>query len=257
MIVVDNASSDGTADAASSVPGVEVVRLGRNCGAAARNHAVLRLQTPYVAFSDDDSWWAPGALARAERLFKRHPQLGLIAGRIMVGPDGRVDPGCEAMNRSPLGHPPGCPGPAVLGFIACGAIVRRSAFLDAGGFDPALHIAGEETLLALDMASSGWDLAYVDDVVAHHHPYPDSREGRRTLELRNQLWITWLRRPVPLAMRLTGRTAWHARRQGEARAALRGIVPLIPRVLRSRERLPASVETMMRVLDDAGTTARA
>lgn len=69
VIVVDNGSSDETvqlARVASSA--IDIVPLDRNLGGAGRNVGVLRAETPYVAFSDDDSWWAPGALARASDL---------------------------------------------------------------------------------------------------------------------------------------------------------------------------------------------
>ena len=57
IIVVDNASSDGTAQAvARTFPHVEVLRQSRNLGAAGRNAGVERAGTPYVAFSDDDTW---------------------------------------------------------------------------------------------------------------------------------------------------------------------------------------------------------
>lgn len=66
VIVVDNGSRDGTARAVrGEFPGVTLIRNRRNRKAAARNQGVRRAATPYVAFSDDDSWWDPGALARA------------------------------------------------------------------------------------------------------------------------------------------------------------------------------------------------
>src|SRR5918911_3792446 len=66
IVVVDNASSDGTPEAVRrAFPSVRVIELVENVGAAARNVGVEAVETPYVAFSDDDSWWAPGALARA------------------------------------------------------------------------------------------------------------------------------------------------------------------------------------------------
>ena len=68
----------------------------------------------------------------------------------------------------------------MLGFLACGAVVRREAYLAAGGFDDVVFFMGEEERLALDLATLGWGLAYVDEVVAHHHPSPtrDSSSGR-------------------------------------------------------------------------------
>src|SRR3954447_26521272 len=121
VVVADNGSADGTpAPLRARFPQVEVLELGRNRGAAARNAAVAVLGTPYVAFSDDDSWWAPGALARAAALFDAHPRLGLVAARILVGPDERLDPVCIAMEHSPLRADDGGPGRPVLGFVACG-----------------------------------------------------------------------------------------------------------------------------------------
>ena len=57
VIVVDNGSSDGSAQAVrSAFPQVDVVGLDRNLGAPARNIGVRRATTPYVPFADDDSW---------------------------------------------------------------------------------------------------------------------------------------------------------------------------------------------------------
>jgi hypothetical protein len=51
---------------------------------------------------------------------------------------------------------PDLPGPPVLGFIACGGIVRRAAFLEVGGFNSRLGVGGEEELLAVDLTARGW-----------------------------------------------------------------------------------------------------
>lgn len=73
------------------------------------------------------------------------------------------------MAASPLGRHPSLPGPSVLGFLACSAIVRRSGFLGVGGFSTLLHFAAKK-LLSYDLAAHGWQLFYADDVHAHHHP---------------------------------------------------------------------------------------
>ncbi|XVV06407.1 glycosyltransferase family 2 protein [Actinosynnema sp. CA-248983] len=244
VVVVDNGSSDETVARASSFPRVSVVALGRNLGAVARNHGVRRARTPYVAFCDDDSWWAGDALPRAERLFASHPRLGLIAARTVVEPEGRVDPVCSEMASSPLGWSADLPGPAVFGFLCCGAVVRRRAFLEVGGFHPLLFFRGEERLFAWDMAAAGWACAYVDSVTAHHQPSRargSARAGRRR-ELRNDLLSTWLRRPpsVALAAALAlGRRALH---DPAARGALGGALLRLPRAMRFRRRLPPQVE---------------
>ena len=66
IVVVDNASTDGTAAAVRRrYLDVAVIESRRPLGSAARTLGVAAAGTPLVAFSDDDSWWAPGALERA------------------------------------------------------------------------------------------------------------------------------------------------------------------------------------------------
>lgn len=133
VIYVDNASTDGSARAVQQhFPQVHIIRLKHNAGAYARTIGVRRAGTPFVAFADDDSWWAPGALRNAARAMADHDRLALVNARILVGEEERLDPTCAQMARSPLPGAPGVPGAAVLGFIACGAMVRREAFLQAG-----------------------------------------------------------------------------------------------------------------------------
>src|SRR3954467_10656288 len=213
VVVADNGSRDGTpARIRARFPDVEVLELGENRGAGARNAAVEALDTPYVAFCDDDSWWSPGSLARAAGLFDAMPRLGLLAARILVGPDERLDPVCAAMEGSPLRAGEGTPGRPVLGFVCCGAIVRRAAYLGVGGFDARYGIGGEERPLAIDLAAAGWELRYVPDLVAHHHPAGGGvRPGRRAAMLRNEVWSAWLHRPAGAALR---RTAGLVRRSG-------------------------------------------
>jgi len=171
VILVDNGSADGTPDLVRrSFPHVTVVELGENRGAVARNVGVELADTAYVAFADDDSWWAPGSLTCAVQLLDAHPRLAVLAGRMLVGEAACLDPVCTLMAESPLGREVDLPGPSVLGFVACGAVVRRTAYLQTGGFDPVIFFMGEEERLALDLAALGWGLAYVDQVVAHHHP---------------------------------------------------------------------------------------
>jgi GT2 family glycosyltransferase len=254
VIVCDNGSRDGTPDALRrGARGARVIALGRNLGAAARNHGVARARSPSVALSDDDSWWAPGALERAAGVFETHPRLGLLAAHVVVEPDGHDDPTSEAMSRSPLGRDPDLPGPSVLGFIACGAVVRRSAFLAVGGFDPRLLVGGEERLLALNLASAGWGLAYVPEVVAHHRP--SARRdvaARERLIVRNDTWTAWLRRPLRVAVAQTLAAGRAALSDSAVRAGLLDAVQGAGWVLRERKPVPDSVERGLLRLEAAG-----
>jgi GT2 family glycosyltransferase len=254
VIVVDNGSADGSSGAVRAAhPWVDVVELRSNRGAVARNLGVQRATTPYVAFADDDSWWAPDALERAADILDGSPEVGLIAGRVLVGPAERLDDTCAEMLASPLlGSRPGVPGTPVLGFLACAAVVRRAAFLAVGGFDDLLFFFGEEALLAMDLAAAGWALQYVEGVVAHHHPSAPSDPGaRRTRQLRNDLLVTWMRRPLPTAARRTLELLRAARCEPTARRALLEALARAPRALARRRAMPLAVEEMLARLDQA------
>ncbi|MBA8952723.1 GT2 family glycosyltransferase [Actinomadura namibiensis] len=247
VIVVDNASADETA-AIASVAGARVIRLSRDLGAAARNLAVREAGTRYVAFADDDSWWEPGALDRAVEIMDAHPRAALLAARVLVGEQERPDPVSEAMARAPLGRPADLPGPSVLGFLACSVIVRRDAFLQVGGFSPVLRFGGEEELLALDLAAAGWGLAYVPELVVHHHPSPHGRDpaARRRREVRNRLLTAWLRRPLPVL----GHQLLTALAGADGRRGALAAVRAFPAVARARRPVPPEVEAARAALAD-------
>lgn len=255
IIVVDNGSSDSTADIARGMGSVvEVIRLEQNLGGAGRNIGVLKAQTPYIAFSDDDSWWEPGALQRAVELFEMYPSIGLIAARILVGPERRLDDLCRVMQRSeaPLReHGITCEaGIPVVGFAACGAILRRTAFLEAGGFDRRLGVGGEEHILALDLLRNGWQLAYVDEIVAYHHPSPVRDRGKRKrLEARNLLWSAWLRRPAGTAFSQTWRVIKLSGRDSDYRAGIVGALSALRWVFSERNPVPAAIDHQVRIAE--------
>lgn len=257
LIVVDNGSSDGTADAARSFGHqVEVLALGHNLGCAGRNVGVLRAATPYVAFSDDDSWWHPGALSWAADLFDANPSLGLVAAQILVGPEERLDPLSQAMATSPLAHgswrSDNAVGIPIVGFAACGSVVRRSAYLDVGGFEKRFGVGGEEQVLALDMLRKGWQLAYVDGILAHHHPSKvRDADKRRRHEVRNLLWSAWLRRPFSSAWATTWRIVRSVLGDPARRAGIRDAVTGLPWVLPARKPVPVEIDRQLQEAEEA------
>jgi N-acetylglucosaminyl-diphospho-decaprenol L-rhamnosyltransferase len=250
ITVVDNASTDGTADAVTAAyPDVTVVRLPANVGAAGRNSGVAVTPCPYIAFSDDDSWWAPGALSRAADVLDAHPRLAVVAAKVLVGPEDRVDPVCEVMASSPLGADDG-PGVGILGFVACGAVVRRDAFLGVGGFRLGYGIGGEEDLLAIDLRSAGWDLRYCPEVVAHHHPASDRppTAHRRRHQARNAVRTAWLRRRLGGVVRCTAAVARPAWRDRAVRYGLADAVADAAWIWRERAPVDRSLEADLRRL---------
>lgn len=255
VVVVDNASEDDSVATVRRLAGtvggrLRLIELPTNEGAVGRNVGVAAAETPYVAFCDDDSWWAPDATDIAEELFDRHQTVGVLAARTLVAPGNREDPMVSDLANSPLGWNPGLPGPSIMGFLACSAVVRKSAFEGAGGFSPVLHFRGEERLLSLDLAALGWDLCFAADLLAYHQPSPSrpSSAAQKARSLRNDVLTTWLRRPIPRCVGAAAELAWAGARDIEHARAAAEAVRLLPSVARQRRRLPADVEESLRLL---------
>ena len=142
------------------------------------------------------------------------------------------------------------PGPPILGFLAGATIVRRSAFLAAGGFEPRFFVGGEEELLAADLAALGGWLCYVPDLLVYHEPHPhrDSAARRRTM-VRNALWFAWLRRPWTGALRKTVRLLREQPSPDIALEGLREALRGLPWVLKQRRVVPSDVERRIRLLE--------
>lgn len=251
LIVVDNGSADGTAQMVRTRhPSVTLIEAGANLAAAGRTVGVRAATTPYVAFSDDDSWWEPGALRRAADLLDAHPTLALVAAHILVGTEGRADPVCREMADSPLSAPAEVPGTPVLGFLAGMAVVRRDAYLSVRGFPAQVGVGGEEAWVAADLAAAGWHLSYVHAVVARHQPSARrDQDGRRRIDLRNALWFAWTRRRVPAATRRTAALLGAAPRDRVTAGAVADALRGLPWVWRQRRRLPRHIDAALALLD--------
>jgi GT2 family glycosyltransferase len=168
-----------------------------------------------------------------------------------VGAEDRLDPVSAEMAGSALGRAPDLPGPSLLGFVACAALVRTEAFAQVGGFDTVVRFPGEEERVALDLATAGWGLAYVDEVTIHHHPSPRrSSPGRRQAAIwRSRLLTAVMRLPARDVARLAGQALTGDRRSREG--LLRALTD-VPAALRRRQTVPPSLRTQLRLL--AGET---
>ncbi|MCK2218064.1 glycosyltransferase family 2 protein [Actinomadura sp. ATCC 31491] len=259
VVLVDNGSTDGTAEAvAAAYPEAEVVALRENLGAVGRNVGVARLSTPYVAFADDDTWWEPGSLARAADVLDAHPRLAVVTARILAEPGAREDPIVAELRDSPVPGPAWLPGPALGSFLAGASVLRREAFLECGGFSSWLWLGGEEELLAVDLATAGWELCYLEKLTVHHQASRNrDAHHRRRVGIRNTLWFTWLRRPVRAALRRTAHLARTVPRDRISALAALDALRGLPWVLAERRRVPPRVEARLASLEAAQASSRA
>jgi glycosyltransferase involved in cell wall biosynthesis len=146
IIVIDNASSDRTAEVAAARPGVRVVTEPAKGLTRARQRGYLEATGEYVAYIDADTRMPPGWFDRVERTFAAHPDAVSLSG-----PAKYWD--ANAWQRFALSVVWWLSAPIayrVVGYMVYGAhfVVRRSALDAIGGFDHGIEFYGEDTDLA-------------------------------------------------------------------------------------------------------------
>lgn len=122
IIVVDDGSTDRSAEIALADPNVTCLRQGPLGQAAARNAGVGHATMPLVAFLDADDLWPPDKLARQTEALALDPELDAVFGHTVEFSSLNSE-GIPIAARPPI---PGCLPGALL--------IRRAAFLRVGGY---------------------------------------------------------------------------------------------------------------------------
>jgi GT2 family glycosyltransferase len=166
-LVVDNASDDGTA---ALLAGHEVLRLPRNEGYAGALAAALSVvDTPFVAWLNDDAVPAPDWLAALEDALVKTPKAA-AAGSSMTLPDGTpLSLGVE-LTSDGHGRDLGEPADAAFGFCGGAVLLRTDALRNAGGVPAEFFCYYEDTDTAWRLRLAGWDIVQAEAArVVHAH----------------------------------------------------------------------------------------
>lgn len=182
IIVVDNASSDGTVGAVRDQhPTVRLIELDENTGVAAFNRGVEASTGQTVLILDDDSWPDPTALALALELLAEREEIAAVAlhprhpggGRSEWPFARRVEQACDAW--------------PVMG---CGNLVRKAAWQQVGGYCEGYFLYRNDTDLALSLGTVGKVWFDPSWVVWHDSPAAARKSVRWChLATRNWLWM--------------------------------------------------------------------
>jgi GT2 family glycosyltransferase len=181
LLVVDNASADGTAALlASRYPEARVVRLPANAGfaggVAAGLHAV---DTGYVALLNDDAVPAPGWLAALVGAAESDERVAGVTSRLLLAGDGpaRLNNAGVAVGRDGygrdigLGEPNGPPydvAAEVFGFSGGAALLRLAPLHAVGGFPAPYFLYYEDTDTAWRLRLAGWRIRYEPAAAVRH-----------------------------------------------------------------------------------------
>jgi glycosyltransferase involved in cell wall biosynthesis len=174
VVVVDDASTDGSADALERRYGTAVrVLRGRHDGAAAARNAGWRAaRGAYVAFLDADDLWRPGKLEAARAAIASAPGVDwFFSDGAFRTLDGAEHPSWFAFYADL--EEPWCGSPVAQLFevnfvLTSSVIVRRDALERLGGFDESLSHA-EDLDLWIRLSRGGLATASARPLVRYQH----------------------------------------------------------------------------------------
>lgn len=209
IIVVDNASSDGSREWLAGQPDVRVIRNEANVGfAAACNQGIQASDAPFVALLNDDTRAEPQWLeALVEGMSAAHPRqkkgIGSCASLMLFADrPGVVQSAGIAVDRAAIAWDRlrGCPADSAAALCACevfgasgGAALYRRAMLDEIGlFDERFFAYLEDVDLAWRAQRAGWRCVYVPRARVLHHTSATSIAGspfKHRLLGRNKVWL--------------------------------------------------------------------
>lgn len=192
LLVRDNASSDGTADAvAATFPEAEVDAGGENLGfAAGVNTLLARSDAPWFLALNSDAWPEPGAVLNLVRAAESSPRAAAVAPRL-ERPDGTLEhsthpfPSLEVAAATATGlyariAPRRAEEMMLWGrwmhdrprsvdwAVGAALLLRRKAVDEIGGFDEAFFMYVEDLEWAWRAQQAGWEIRFEPEAVVRH-----------------------------------------------------------------------------------------
>lgn len=271
LVVVDNASGDGTAEAAqAAAPAATVLRMGDNLGFAAACRAGAEAAgTPLLLFLNPDAVPEPGAVEALRHTAAERPDWGAWQAAVTL-PDGTLNTGGGVVHflgfawAGRLGEPVESLGdePHEVGFASGAAlVVRRELWDRLDGFDDAYFMYAEDVDLSLRLRLAGAGVGVVPAArVVHDYDF-DKGERKWLLLERNRWWTVLATYPLPvllaimpalvaveiLLLPVAAAGGWLPSKLRAQRAVLASL----PRTLRRRRAVQASATVAARTFADA------
>lgn len=184
VVLVDNGSSDGSADMAEREFGgrmtLKVIRSAVNLGfCAGNNRGIEACSGQLIALLNNDAVAAPEWADQLARVFEDKPDVGMAASKILVYEDpSRIDKvghliypdgqnrgrGSGQLDRGQFDRVE-----EVLWPDGCAAMYRRAMLNEIGGFDEDFFAYADDAELGLRARIAGWTCLYVPSAVVRHH----------------------------------------------------------------------------------------
>jgi GT2 family glycosyltransferase len=177
IIVVDNGSADQTsANMIQEYPDVTLITKTKNNGIAGWNDGFKIVDTKYILVLDDDSHLEDG-LPEAIDFFETNPDVGVLALSVTGGR-------YETKNWIPYDE--------TIGFIGCGAIIKKEVYDRIGGFAEWIYTNAHEWEYALRCKDAGYRTIFFNKAhVIHRSANGLCSKRAITYSTRNEMAIVY------------------------------------------------------------------
>lgn len=157
VIVVDNASSDGSAYMVKAeFPSVKLIQMEKNIGIAGWNEGFKVAKGEYVLVLDDDAYPEINSIDEGVIALRENTDVGIIAFNIFNTKLNKSE--TTALEKS-LPHY----------FVGCGAMIRKIYLDQVGYFDDLYFIYYNEVDLSIRMLKKGYRIKYLKEIIVIHN----------------------------------------------------------------------------------------
>ncbi len=189
VVVVDNGSSDGSAEQLSEIKTIKFIAMGSNQGPAkARNVGVEHASGKYILFLDSDAVISKVGLSKVVARMESDPTIAIAGCRIINSYTRKLDQWFYQHPAATHEHIEF----ETYAFSAAGALIRSDALCAAGSFWDDLFIYNEEIDLSIRVLRAGYRIIYYPEARVFHARSDQGRSGLSLYwyqQIRNWIWI--------------------------------------------------------------------
>ena len=177
VIVVDNASDDGSSEMVSNeFSKVKLIKMQNNTGIAGWNEGFKIAKGEFVLVLDDDSYPDKTAIQKAVNCISENDKIGVVCLNV-YNKAAQIFETAHIDKITPNT------------FIGCGAVIRSNIFKETGLFSDLLFLYEHETEFSMRVYNSGFIVHYCGEAMVYHESSLLNRAIKSKSDLRRKYFL--------------------------------------------------------------------